>query len=297
MPSSVWTGHLTFGLISMPVRLFSGARSSHISFHMLDRKDNARVRQQLVSSADGRVVPRNETVKGFEYSKDQYVILDPAEIKKIEPKTAKTMEIIECVKADEIDPVYFDASYYLMPEEAGKKAYALLSKALQDTNYVAIAKLTMHNREYTVFLRPRDGGIMLHTMYYANEVQKVKDFGKPDVQLKDVEVKIAHQLIKALEAKFEPEKFADRFEENLKQMIEARLEGKEVVSVEAATKHAPVVDLMAALKESLKAAEQKKPPSRAGKEATIHVVEKKEKEKDKESAKTAPPRRRAHKTA
>ena len=293
MPSSVWTGHLTFGLISMPVRLFAGARSSHISFHMLDRKDKARVKQQLVSSADGRVVARNETVKGYEYSKDQYVILEPAEIKKIEPKTAKTMEIIEFVKADEIDPVYFDASYFLMPEEAGKKAYALLSKALEDTNYVAIARLTMHNREYTVFLRPREGGIMLHTMYYANEVQKVKDFGKSDVPLKEVELKIAHQLIHALEARFEPEKFADRFEENLKQMIEARLEGKEVVSVESASKHAPVVDLMAALKESLKVAEQKKPPSRAGKEATIHVVEKKE----KETAKAAPPRRRAHRTA
>jgi DNA end-binding protein Ku len=261
MASSVWTGYLTFGLISMPVRLFSGARSEHISFHMLHRDDNTRIKQQLWCPHDERVVERNEIVKGFEYRKGEYVIIEPEEIKKIEPKTAKAMEILEFVKAEEVDPIYFESSYYLVPEEAGRRPYALLARALQETDYVAIAKLTMHNREYTVFLRPHEGGMMLHTMYYNEEVRTLENFGRPEVELKEAEVKVAHQLIEALAGKFEPEKYHDTFEENLKQLIKAHLEGREVTAVEKPKKMAPVVDLMAALKESL-AQMPKKPPQR-----------------------------------
>src|SRR3954465_10541302 len=185
MAASVWTGFLTFGLISMPVRLFSGARGSRVSFHMLHRPDHVRVKQQLICPADEQVIDRSEIVKGYEYRKDEYVIIEPEEIKKIEPKTAKAMEILEFVKADEVDPIYFESSYYLVPEEAGQRPYALLAKSLEDTNYVAIAKLTMHNREYTVFLRPYEGGMMLHTMYYEEEVRKVEGFGAPHVELKN----------------------------------------------------------------------------------------------------------------
>jgi DNA end-binding protein Ku len=261
MASSVWSGYLTFGLISMPVRLFSGARSNHISFNMLHRDDNTRVKQQLWCPHDERVVERSEIVKGFEYRKGEYVIIEPEEIKKIEPKTAKAMEILEFVQAEEVDPIYFESSYYLVPEEAGRRPYALLSRALEETDYVAIAKLTMHNREYTVFLRPHKGGMMLHTMYYKEEVKELESFGRPDVELKDAEVKVAHQLIEALAGKFEPEKYHDTFEENLKELIKARLEGTDVTPVEKPRKLAPVVDLMAALKESL-AQMPKKPPQR-----------------------------------
>jgi DNA end-binding protein Ku len=260
MPASVWTGYLTFGLISMPVRLFSGARDSHISFHMLHRDDNVRVKQQLICPEENKVVERSDIVKGYEYRKGEYVILEPEEIKKIEPKTAKSMEILEFVKASEVDPVYFESSYYLMPEDAGKRPYALLSKALEETDYVAIAKITMHNREYTVFLRPHRGGMMLHTMYYKEEVREMEGFGSADTELKEAEVKVAHQLIEALAAPFKPEKYHDTFEENLKKLIQARLEGKEITTVEKPKKPAPVVDLMAALKESLAA--MKKPPQR-----------------------------------
>src|SRR5579863_2677572 len=159
MAASVWSGYLTFGLISMPVKLFSGARSSGISFNMLHRDDLSRLKQQYVCLADGKVVERSEIVKGYEYRKGEYVIIEPEEIKKIEPKTAKAMEILEFVKADDVDPIYFESSYIVTPEDAGKRPYALLSKALEETNYVAIAKLTMHNREYTVFLRPYKGGM------------------------------------------------------------------------------------------------------------------------------------------
>src|SRR6266702_8227758 len=268
MAASDWSGYLTFGLISMPVRLFSGARSSGVSFHMLHRDDLTRVKQQLSCPNDDRVVERNEIVKGFEYRKGEYVVVEPEEIRKIEPKTAKAMEILEFVKAEEVDPLYFESSYYLVPEEAGRRPYALLTRALEASEYVAIAKLTMHNREYTVFLRPHEGGLMLHTMYYEEEVRKVEGFGAPDVELKESEVKVAHQLIEALAAEWEPEKYKDDFQENLKNLIQTKLEGGTIAEVEKPKKLAPVVDLMAALKQSLAEMEgKKKPAARAGREA------------------------------
>src|SRR5579872_1030307 len=264
MPASVWSGYLTFGLISMPVRLHSGARSSHVSFHMLHRDDHVRVKQQLVCPEEDKVVGRDEIVKGYEFRKDEYVIIEPEEIKRIEPKTAKTMEILEFVKADEIDPIYFESSYYLVPEEAGKRPYALLEKALEETKYVAIAKLAMHNREYTVFLRPYNGGMMLHTMYYQDEIREVDNFGKADIDIKENELKVAHQLVHALAADWEPKKYYDTFEHNVKELIKAHLEGKQVNSIEKPKKAAPVVDLMEALKASLAQMEgQKKGPQRA----------------------------------
>ncbi|HYG99341.1 MAG TPA: Ku protein [Terriglobales bacterium] len=272
MPASVWTGYLTFGLISMPVRLFSGARGSRVSFHMLHRDDHVRVKQQLICPAEEKVVERDEIVKGYEYRKGEYVVIEPEEIKKIEPKTAKAMEILEFVRSSDVDPIYFESSYYLMPEEAGKRPYALLSKALEETGYVAIAKLTMHNREYMVFLRPHKGGMMLHTMYYKDEVREVEHFGAIDAELKESEVKVAHQLIEALAAPFEPEKYHDTFEDNLKKLIQARLEGKEITEVEKPKKVAPVVDLMAALKDSL-AVMQKKPPQRVESAEEVSRVE------------------------
>jgi DNA end-binding protein Ku len=261
MPSSVWTGYLTFGLISMPVRLFSGARGSRISFHMLHRDDMTRIKQQLYCPNDERVVERSEIVKGYEYRKGEYVVIEPEEIKKIEPKTAKSMEILEFVKDEEIDPIYYESSYYLMPEEAGKRPYVLLAKALEDTETVAIAKLTMHNREYTVILRPYKNGILLHTMYYADEVRQLENFGEDKVDVKEGEIKIAHQLIQALQGKFQPEKFHDTFEDNVKALIKAHLEGKEVTAIPK-PKPAPVTDLMAALKQSLAQMEKKKPAER-----------------------------------
>jgi DNA end-binding protein Ku len=277
MAASVWSGYLTFGLISMPVRLHSGARSNHISFHMLHRDDHVRVKQQLVCPEEDKVVSRDEIVKGYEFRKDEYVIIEPEEIKRIEPKTAKTMEILEFVKAEEIDPIYFESSYYMVPEEAGKRPYALLSKALEEGGHVAIAKLAMHNREYTVFLRPYKGGLMLHTMYYQDEIRQVDNFGATDVEIKENELKVAHQLVQALEAEWDPKKYYDTFETNLKELIKAHLEGKQVNAIEKPKKAAPVVDLMEALKQSLAQMEgQKKGPQRAleaQRENQVHITD------------------------
>lgn len=253
MPTSSWSGYLTFGLISMPVRLYTGARGNSVSFHMLHRDDLTRIKQQLYCPNDDRVVERNEIVKGYEYRTGEYVVIEPEEIKKIEPKTAKAMEILQFVKSDEVDPIYFESSYYVMPEEGGQKPYALLTEAMEKSGYYAIAKVTMHNREYTVIVRPRDNGLMLHTMFYADEVRAVEGFGETHGELKEAELKVAQQLIEALADKFEPERYHDTFQDNLKELIKARLEGQEVAEVEKPRKLAPVVDLMDALKKSLAA--------------------------------------------
>src|SRR5579864_4278795 len=216
MAATVWSGFLTFGLISIPVRLYSGARPKRISFHLLHRGYHARAKQQLPCPEAERVGERAELGKGYEYRKGEYVVLEPAGIRKIDPKTAKAIEILEFVKQEEIDPVYFESSYYLGPDEGGRKPFALLTRALEGTGYFAIAKLTMHNREYTVFLRPHHGGLMLHTMYYQDEIREMPDSGQDRMNLKEAEVKVAHQLIDALAAKWDPSKYHDAFAENLK---------------------------------------------------------------------------------
>lgn len=287
MPASVWSGYLTFGLISMPVRLYSGARGTRVSFHMLHRQDLTRVQQQLICPNEGKVVDRGEIVKGYEYRKGEYVVVEPEEIRKIEPKTAKAMEILEFVKQEEIDPVYFESSYYLAPEEAGRKPYALLVRAMQETRYVAIAKLAMHNREYTVFLRPYEKGLMLHTMYYQDEIREAPVI-EEHVEVKDEEVKVAHQLVGALAAKWDPAKYHDGFEENLKALIQAHLEGRKVAAVEKPRKLAAPVDLMAALRQSLAEMEgKKKPPQRVEREAEVAAREKKPAGAKKKGAKRA----------
>jgi DNA end-binding protein Ku len=290
MPASVWSGYLTFGLISMPVRLFSGARSTRISFHMLHRDDLTRVKQQLYCPHDERVIGRDEIVKGYEFRKGEYVVIEPDEIKKIEPKTAKAMEILEFVKEEEIDPVYFESSYYLAPDEAGKKPYALLSRAMEESGYLAVAKLAMHNREYTVLLRPHEDGLMLHTMYYQDEIREMPAIDTDHSALKEGELKVAHQLIEALAAKWEPEKYHDTFEENIKKLIKARMEGGEVTAVEKPRKQAPPTDLMAALRQSLAEMGKKKGPQRveeAQRDSEVQI------HRSKSATKRKPPKRAA----
>jgi DNA end-binding protein Ku len=256
MASSVWKGHLTFGLVSFPVRLFSAARGETISFNMLHKADHSRIKQVIYCQAEDKPVPRSELVKGYEYEKDRYVEIDDDEIKKVAPKTAKVMEILEFVKADQVDPIYLESSYYMAPDEGGEKPYALLFEALRETKYYGIAKVAMHNREHIVILRPGKKGVLLHTMYYADEIRQVDEFRTDASQVKEKELNLAKMLIESLIADFEPEKYADAYRANLQKMIEAKLEGHAVVETPSA--HiAPVIDIMEALKRSL--AEQKKP--------------------------------------
>src|SRR3954468_22705210 len=147
MATSVWRGHLTFGLVSLPVRLFTAARSETLSFNQLHKHDNSRIKQVIFCAAEDKPIPRDEIVKGFEYEKGKYVVVQDEDIKKVAPKTAKVMEILEFVKSNEVDPVYLDSSYYMAPDEGGEKPYALLFAAMKKTGYYGVAKVSMHNRE------------------------------------------------------------------------------------------------------------------------------------------------------
>ena len=253
MASTVWKGHLTFGLVSLPIKLFTAARAESISFNQLHKHDNSRVRQVLYCQAEDKPIERSEIVKGYEYEKDRYIVVDDEDIKNAAPKTAKVMEILEFVKASEVDPVYFESSYYVSPDEAGEKPYALLFDALRRTGYVGVAKVAMHNREHIVILRPGPKGIVLHTMYYAHEVRGVEEFRTDLSLVRDKEVELATGLIEALAAAFEPDKYKDSYRDNLLTMIEAKKEGREVVAI-SAPQPAKVVDILEALKASLEAA-------------------------------------------
>src|ERR1041384_7714912 len=253
MASTVWKGHLTFGLVSLPVKLFSAARSETVSFNQLHAADHSRVKQQLFCALEDKAVPRNELVKGYEYEKDKYVVIAEEDLKKAMPATAKTMEILEFVKTSEVDAVYFESSYYMAPDDAGEKPYALLFEALKRSGYVGVARLTMHNREHIVIVRPGTNGMLLHTMYYEDEVRKVEEFRTDTSLVKDKELALAMSLIQSLEAEFEPTKYKDSYRENVMAMIEAKVQGKQVVAAPEAQQLAPVIDIMEALKASLAA--------------------------------------------
>jgi DNA end-binding protein Ku len=287
MASSVWKGHLTFGLVSFPVRLFSAARAVTVSFNQLHATDNSRIKQMIYCQAEDKPIARTEIVKGYEYEKDHYVVVDDEDIKKVAPKTAKVMEIQEFVKADDVDPVYLESSYYMAPDEGGEKPYALLFQAMRESRYYAVAKIAMHNREHVVILRPGNKGILLHTMYYTDEIRQVDEFRTDTDLVKPKELELAKHLIDSLADNFEPAKYHDTYRDNLMKMIEAKIEGKKVVETPAAHV-APVIDIMEALKKSL--AEKKKPPM----VATAAVGQE---DTEAEAEEAAPAKKRARRSA
>jgi DNA end-binding protein Ku len=250
MASTVWKGHLTFGLVSLPVRLYSAARSESISFNQLHKHDGSRVKQVLYCQAEDKPIPRSEIVKGYEYEKDRYVVIEEEEVKKVAPASAKVMEILEFVKSEQVDPIYLETSYYMAPDEAGEKPYALLFDALKRTGYVGVARIAMHNREHIVILRPGKQGVLLHTMYFTHEIRQVDEFRTDLSLVKDKEVALATSLVEALAADFEPQKYKDTYRENLLRMIESKKQGEEVIATPE-PQQAKVVDIMEALKASL----------------------------------------------
>ncbi|HYK62642.1 MAG TPA: Ku protein [Bryobacteraceae bacterium] len=260
MASTVWKGHLTFGLVSFPVRLYSAARGDSISFNQLHKADGSRIKQVIYCQAEDKPIPRSEIVKGYEYEKDRYVVIEDEEVKKVAPQTAKVMEIVEFVKAEQVDPIYLETSYYMAPDEAGERPYALLFEALRETGYYGVAKIAMHNREHIVILRPGQNGVLMHTMYFAYEIRKVDEFRTDLTLVKDKELALAKSLIEAMVADFQPEKFNDSYRENLLHLIEAKKEGHKVVATPE-PKEAKVIDIMDALKASLAMA--KKPAASA----------------------------------
>jgi DNA end-binding protein Ku len=211
------------------------------------------LRQPLYCPTCHRIVNRSEVVKGYEYEKGEYALIEDEEIKKITPQSGRTMEIDAFVKISQVDPIYFECSYFAMPEKDNAKPYVLLVKALEGSDRVGVAKIAMHQRKYTVFIRPRNHGLTIHTMYFANEVRSVEGYGEigQDVKLKPQEIKLAEQLVESLSEDFKPQKYHDTYQENLRALIEAKREGKTIME-KAPLKRAPVVDMMEALKRSLR---------------------------------------------
>jgi len=263
MASTVWKGYITFGLISIPVRLFAAARGERVSFNQIHAPCNTRIKQQIFCPTCERTIERSEIVKGYAIDKDRYVTVEDDELKKIAPSSTETMEILEFVKLDEIDPLYFDASYYIVPEDPGKKAYQLLLETMKRTGFAALAKVGMHQREYTVVIRPKAEGLTMHTMYYEDEVRAVPEYGRQtDVELKPQEIQLAEQLVASLASPFEPAKYHDEYQKRVLELIEAKGEGMQVTATPQ-RKLAPVIDLMTALQKSLNSADQKKPAGKA----------------------------------
>ena len=251
MASTVWKGYITFGLITIPVRLYAAARTERVGFNQIHEPCGSRIKQQTFCPRCDRTVERSELVKGYEVEKDRYVIVNDEEIKGIAPASSDNMEIVEFVKAEGIDPIYFDASYFMVPEDAGKKAYHLLLETMQKSGYSAVAKITMHQREYTVIVRPHADGLLLHTMFYPEEVREVPEFRRDEsVNVRPQEVALAEKLVEGLAADFDPSKYHDEYQGRLMQMIEAKREGQKVETI-APKKRAPVIDLMQALQKSL----------------------------------------------
>jgi Ku protein len=199
MPWSSWKGVISFGLVSIPIRLYPAARPSRINLHQLHSVCKTRLRQPLYCPHCERIVDRKEVVKGYEEEDGTYVVVAPEEIKKIAPESSRVMDILSFAKQSEIDPLFFDSSYFVVAEEEGRKAYQLLLKTLEDTKRVGISKVTLHQREYTAFLRPYDHGLALHTMYFANEIREAPGYGKTDnIKLSPQEIKLAEQLVSTL---------------------------------------------------------------------------------------------------
>lgn len=254
MAASSWKGFISFGLITVPVRLFPAARERHVAFHEIHKECGTRIHHQLYCPYDERVVSRDEVAMGYEVDKEKYVLVDRSELKKLQPKSSTAMEIIEFVKLSEVDPLYFETSYFSVPEEAGERAYALLVKIMTDMKYAAIAKVTMHQRERTVIVRPYDRGLTMHTIFYPDEIREVKGYGKDVIKdLKKQEITLAEQFAEALVKPFRPEQFHDEYQRRVQELVESKAKGKPAPSPERTQKLAPVIDLMSALKKSLAA--------------------------------------------
>jgi DNA end-binding protein Ku len=257
MASSVWKGAISFGLVSIPVKLFAAARPKRTYLHQIHKECNTRLKQPLFCPTCNRMVERSEVIKGYEYETGQYVLIDGDEIKKITPPSGKTMEIVAFLELRDVDPIYFNSSFVALPDEHGEKPYQLLLQVLENTKKMGVAKVTMHQRENTIFIRTWNKGLTMHTMYYPNEISAVEGYGKVhDVKLKPEEIKLADQLVANLSSSFKPESFKDEFQERLNELIEAKLRGK-TIAAQPKTGKAPVIDIMEALKRSLSAGEAK----------------------------------------
>lgn len=265
MPRAIWRGAISFGMVSIPVKLYTATESKDVSFRQLHRDDLARIRQLRWCPVEDREVAYDELVKGYEYAKDQYVVMDDEDFEDLPVPSKHTINLTAFVKAEEIDPIYYDRPYFLDPDEAGVKPFALLLKALEEKDLVAIGKVAIRNKENLCALRTSDGGIVMETLLWPDEIRPAEVADVSEVKVSAQELKMAFSLIEMLEESFNPKQYTDEYREALLARITAKLEGGEVVHDETVAPSAQPVDLMAALKASIEATKSRKGPAEEAK--------------------------------
>lgn len=264
---SVWSGAISFGLVNIPVRMYTAVKPRGISFHMLHAKDAVRVRQRLVCPLEDREVDRSETIKGYEVAPDQYVTVKDEELDALAPEASRAIAIMNFVDIKQIDPIYYDRPYYLMPDETSVKAYKLLMDAMTEAGKVGLAKFVMRGKEYLAALRPANGVLMLEVMHFSQEVVDAHSLGSlpENVKASEGELRMAQQLIESMSAPFEPDKYQDEYTNRLEQMLQDKAKGKVVTPPAEPHRPARVVNLMEALSASLQQARQagkEQPPAK-----------------------------------
>ena len=267
---SIATASISFGLVTVPVRIYPATRTSAgLSFHLLHEKDHARLKQQYVCEKDGEVVSRSEMVKGYEFAKGRYVTFTNEELKALDQKATNGIEIAEFVPGDSVDPVYFERSYYLGPDKNGAKAFALLVRAMHETGLLAVAKYAARGKDYLVLLRPAAERLEMIQLYNADEVRPPSEVPVETRASTPAEVKLATRLIESIAAKeFDPGKYGDEVRRRIQKLIQAKVEGKDITAPEPRRRKAEVVDLMAALQASLGRKGKAAPPARAARAET-----------------------------
>src|ERR687891_446055 len=270
MARAIWSGAISFGLVNIPVKLYSAVSRKTVRFHQLDAESGQRIRQQRVNPESGEEIPYERIIKGYEIGPDRYVTISPEELEALEPQKTRTIDIEDFVDLEQIDPIYYDHPYYLAPDTGAAKAYRLLVDAMEDSGKVAVARVVLRSKEHLVAIRPRDGALAMETMLFADEVippESLEELAAADgdVKTSDRELTMAQQLIDSLSSEFEPEKYRDEYRERVLDLIERKAQGETIVIEEPEAEPEKVPDLMAALEASIASA--KKPEKKAKKPA------------------------------
>ncbi|MFC4532451.1 Ku protein [Sphaerisporangium dianthi] len=306
---SIWKGAISFGLVTIPVKLYSATEQKDVSFHQVHREDAGRIKYKRVCTVDGEEVPYSEIAKGYELPGGEMVVLTDEDFADLPLSTSRRIDVLQFTPSDQLDPILFNKSYYLEPEAAGVKPYVLLRDALERTGQVAIVKVALRQRESLAALRIRDGVFVMETMLWPDEVREPGfGFMDEDVEVRPQELQMAESLIETMAGEFDPGEYHDAYREALQQVIEAKVAGKELVRPEAAEQAGPAVDLMAALRASVDAAKREREGTRekapadkkkaAAKPAGAVAGQAEEKaEKPEKEAKKQAPKRRARKSA
>ena len=292
MPRAIWSGSISFGLVNIPIKLYNSVSRKNVSFNQIDSRTGSRIKMKRVSATDDTEVPYEAIVKGYELSPDRYVLIEPEELDALDPEATHTIDIEEFIDLAEIDPIFYDAAYYVAPVKGTEKPYALLVRAMEQENKVAIARFVMRTKQYLAALRPKDGKLVISTMVYADEVipaEEISDLDGVDaIEVSDRELAMAKQLIDSLTTEFLPDQFRDEYRDKVLELIEQKASGVEtIVEAPAAVEETKVVDLLAALEASVKDARaaRKRHPADDGDAAAD------------DEAKPAPKKTRAKKSA